>query len=166
MNQQEILDRMRRLCSTREYCRRDILLKIESLIAKERKSAECSPNKGVGANSIKSPESISAEDIINTLCEEKFIDDKRYATFFAKDKSSLQGWGENKIKYALQNKGIEIDFIKFAIVQIDQDRSTEKLKKVIATKRDSLRGDPKAKEKLIRFLLSRGYTWQQFNDLI
>ena len=81
-------------------------------------------------------------------------------------KSSLQGWGENKIKYALQNKGIEIDFIKFAIAQIDQDRSTEKLKKVIATKRDSLRGDPKAKEKLIRFLLSRGYAWQQFNDLI
>ena len=103
MNQQEILDRMRRLCSTREYCRRDILLKIESLIAKERKSAESSPNKGVGANSIKSPESISAEDIINTLCEEKFIDDKRYATFFAKDKSAtgtanrLCGRAGNKI---------------------------------------------------------------------
>ena len=114
----------------------------------------------------KSPDRVSAQEIVDTLCKENFIDNRRYATFFAKDKSTLQGWGDNKIKYALQNKGIEIEFIKFAIEQIERDRSTEKLKKVIATKSASLKDDPKRREKLIRFLLSRGYTWQQFNNLI
>ena len=55
-----------------------------------------------------------AVKVLNVLVEEKFVDDRRYAAAFARDKSTIAGWGAVKIRYMLSAKGISKDSISEA----------------------------------------------------
>ena len=44
--------------------------------------------------------------IINKLIEDDFLNERRYATAFARDKFRFNQWGRIKISYALKLKGI------------------------------------------------------------
>ena len=46
------------------------------------------------------------DSVINTLLEDKFIDEQRYALFYTKDKFNYNKWGKIKIEYALKQKNI------------------------------------------------------------
>ena len=74
------LNNLRRLCSRREYCTSDVLKKAE-------KSLEGDIEK--------------ARDVLDILIKEKYVDDLRYCEAYAREKSSISGWGEVKIKYML-----------------------------------------------------------------
>ena len=87
----KVLDRMRVLCSRREYCRSDIMKKL--LTALEGDSDQ-------------------AQRLMDQLISEKYIDDSRYASAYARDKSSIAGWGAVKIRYMLQAKGISQEDIR------------------------------------------------------
>ena len=82
---EKVLDRMRNLCSRREYCRSDIMKKVLKALDGDR---------------------TGAEKITETLVREKYIDELRYSSAFARDKASIAGWGETKIRYMLSAKGI------------------------------------------------------------
>lgn len=101
----------------------------------------------------------TAAEILRELVEDKFVDDLRYASAFARDKSSLNGWGPIKIKYALAAKGIRGETASAALAGIDPEKADEKLESLLASKRKSLEGDPALKLKLIKFALSRGYDY-------
>lgn len=53
--------------------------------------------------------------IIATLETEQFIDKKRYLRAFILDKMLLQRWGKDKVRYALQQKGITKNEIELQI---------------------------------------------------
>lgn len=150
MNRNHLGDMMR-LCSRREYCTEDIRHKLQ----------------------LRQLESDSINEIIKTLTEEGYLSDSRYATAFARDKSSLQGWGSAKIKLALHRKGIDAETIKDAMTGIDAKEAAKKLKTVLEIKHKSLIKEdlrknnctaPDAsrlytiKNKLVRFGISRGYS--------
>ncbi len=141
----KVLDRMRGLCSRREYCRSEILKK--ALTALEGDSS-------------------AADEIVETLVNEKYIDDLRYASAFARDKASIAGWGETKIKFMLSSKGISKEVISAALEEIDADKASYKLRRIIEVKAKSLKDDPQKKMKLIRFALGRGYSYDDIKDLI
>ena len=82
---EKVADRMRRLCSRREYCVGDIRKKL--MVQLEGNAAE-------------------AAEILEHLMKEKYIDDLRYASAYARDKASISGWGATKIRYMLSAKGI------------------------------------------------------------
>ena len=134
----KLLSKLQAACSRREYCIRDIREK-----------------------ALKAPEGDSAgvEEIIASLLEDGFLDERRYAAAFARDKSSLAGWGPIKIRQMLRSKGIPDETIREALGEIDLERASEKLRRLLETKRRSLEGDPAWKYKLIRFALSRGYDY-------
>lgn len=141
MDSKKIYSRMAKLCSAREYCRRDIEKKIEALAGDE---------------------AIDTQAIISQLCEEKYLDENRYAAFFARDKSALSGWGEQKIRHALAAKGVERDVIENALGQIDGSKAREKMEAVLSAKLRTLKGEgQQVMGKLFRFGLSRGYTYNQ-----
>lgn len=113
------------------------------------------------------PES-EAEEIVGTLCSEGYVDDRRYARAFARDKSALQGWGNLKIKLALQRKGIEAEVISAALEEIDSEAATSKLESLLRAKLRTLRKEEDAatrRAKVLRYALGRGYGYDQINKV-
>jgi regulatory protein len=100
----------------------------------------------------------SAEEIVKTLKEEKFIDEKRYASAFIRDKVNFQKWGMIKIRYALTGRGIPPEIAEEAIMQADKYEYRAMISNEITKKQKSLKDNsPGSRQKLIRFCLSRGY---------
>jgi regulatory protein len=103
---------------------------------------------------------------MDQLISEKYIDDSRYASAYARDKSSIAGWGAVKIRYMLQAKGISQEDISSALADIDDDRASSKLYKLLETKARSLKNDPQKGLKLKRFALSRGYGYDEVSKMV
>ena len=143
--QKRILDRLRGLCSRREYCVADVL-----------KKATDGLEGGHAA----------AQEVVDVLVNEKYVDDLRYASAFARDKSAIQGWGEVKIRYMLSAKGVSRDVIDKALEEIDQDKADSRLEKLLQNKLKSLKDDPQCRLKLLRFALGRGYSYDEVNDVV
>ncbi len=97
-----------------------------------------------------------------------FINDESYTKAFIKDKTKTQG--KQKIKYALKNKGISEEIIEEELSNLDMEREKENanilaLKKYnILIKREN--DKYKIKEKIIRFLISRGYNYEVAKDAV
>ncbi|MDP4088340.1 MAG: recombination regulator RecX [Bacillota bacterium] len=91
-----------------------------------------------------------------------FLDDKRYAEMYMKEKS--RSVGRNKLRYDLIKKGVEDDIIEEiqdTISEVSEIEGAEILagkKYSVLSKRE--RDNRKLYEKLLRFLVSRGYTWE------
>ena len=97
--------------------------------------------------------------MLDRLVADRFVDDARYAAAFAREKSSLTGWGPEKIRYALIMKGIPRPDIAAAISGTDPEAAEAKLEKLVTAKCKTLQGDPYIKFKLIKYALSRGYLY-------
>lgn len=145
MDPQKVADRMRGLCSRREYCRQDIMKKV--LAALDGDADE-------------------AGRVMDGLVEEKYIDDLRYASAYARDKSSIAGWGSTKIRYMLASKGIDRETIAAALQEVDEGKASDRLEKLLAGKVRSLKDDPQRRMKLLRFALGRGYQYDEAAEVI
>ena len=138
-------DRLRRLCSRREYCRSDVMKKALDALDGDRNAAE---------------------QVVQALVDEKYVDDLRYASAFARDKASLAGWGEVKIRYMLGTKGISKDIINMALEEIDAGKAQSRLEKLLETKYKTLKDDPQCRLKMLRFALGRGYGYDEVTDVV
>ena len=133
-----------RLCAVREYCRADIRSKLAALPPAE------------------------AQEVLDTLCREGFVDDTRYARAFARDKSALQGWGSLKIKLALQKKAIDAGVVAAALEKIDGEAARKKQEQVLRAKWKALESetDPKRREaRFFRYALGRGYGYDEIKRI-
>ena len=142
---QKVADRMRALCSRREYCRKDVMKKVMTAL---------------------DGDVAKAEEVVAKLVEERYVDDLRYATAFARDKASIAGWGEAKIRYMLSSKGIDRELIAQALDEVDDKRAETRLEKLMVNKVRSLKDDPQRRLKLLRFGLGRGYSYDQVTEMI
>ena len=136
---------MRNLCSRREYCRSDIMKKAMSALDGDREKAE---------------------KVIEILVAEKYIDELRYASAFARDKSSISGWGETKIRYMLSSKGVPREIIDKALEEIDESKAMTRLEKLMENKYRSLKDDPQCRLKMLRFGLGRGYGYDEVSEVL
>ena len=100
-------------------------------------------------------------DIIKYLIKERFIDDKRYAILYARDKARFNNWGPQKIRFQLLNKHISSEIIDEALSQTDIDEQIEKLQTLLTNKAQQIKHDDKWKlrNQLIRFGLSKGFDY-------
>ena len=138
--EKKVLERLQRQCARMEYCASDIRRK--ALKAMEG-DAE------------------AADRITAALVADRFVDDRRYAAFFARDKASLQGWGPVKIRFQLRGKGISDEIITEALQEIDPEKAALKLDRLAAEKYRLLKDDPQCRLKLLKALLSRGYGYDE-----
>lgn len=142
---QKVADRLRGLCSRREYCRSDMMKK--AIAALDGDQSE-------------------ATRVVDLLVKERYVDDLRYASAFARDKSSISGWGSVKISHMLSAKGISREIIDAALEEIDEEKASSRLDKLLQSKARSLKDDPQAKLKLLRFALGRGYGYEEVKDVV
>ena len=100
-----------------------------------------------------------AEQIINLLQKEKFLDDSRYATFYVRDKFRFNGWGKIKLAVMLRQKKIPESVIQESLNQIDPELYKQKCMHLISDKSASLKetNQFKQKGKLFRFAAQRGF---------
>ena len=141
----KLTDRLRGQCSRREYCTADIRKKALKALDGDAEAAA---------------------KVVETLVKEKYVDDLRFASAFARDKSSIQGWGEVKIRYMLAAKGISRQNIDSALEEIDGARAASRLEKLMENKYRSLKDDPQCRLKMLRFGLGRGYGYEEISGIV
>lgn len=141
----KVLDRLQAQCSKREYCSSDILRKGLTAFEGDREQAT---------------------KLLDSLIQDRFVDDLRYATAFAREKSRLTGWGPAKIKYMLVGKGIPRSIVDEALKEVDPDEAERKMRSVLEAKYKTLAGDPQEKFKLLKFGLTRGYEYDAIAPVV
>lgn len=108
------------------------------------------------------------EETIEFLKSYNFINDESYVKLFVKEK--LKSKGKNKIKFDLQQKGIDSELISKAFLEISDDVENLKAKELCIKKYNILKkstdDERKIKEKLFRYLVSRGYDFSLSNEII
>ncbi len=107
-------------------------------------------------------------ETLKFLEEYNFINDESYAKAFIKDKTKTQG--KQKIKYALKNKGVSEEIIEEELSNVDMEKEKENAK-ILALKKYNVlikreNDKYKIKEKIIRFLISRGYNYEVAKDAV
>ena len=107
--------------------------------------------------------------VLNALIDAKFLDDERFAKAYAVGKLRIKYWGVNKIKQGLQLKRIDRELIAQAIAAMyDEENYIGILQQLAQRKWQELHKekDPwMRKQKLFRFLASRGFNYDEFSDL-
>lgn len=141
----KVLSSLQRQCSRRECCSSDIYKK--ALKALDGDAAK-------------------AAAILESLKDDKYVDDLRYASAYIREKSAISGWGMTKISYMLAAKGIDRAVISEASKDADPAASSRKLEAVLRNKYKSLSDDPAARLKLLRFALGRGYSYDEVREVV
>ena len=133
----QALNRLASLCSRSEYAESDCRAKLIAW--------HIAPN--------------DADSIMQSLVENHFVDDRRYAHAFTSDKFKFSGWGRQKIAHALRQKQIPQDAIADAIEEINEDDYIATLYRIMHSKARAIEGKDyaHAKAALLRFAASRGF---------
>ena len=108
------------------------------------------------------------EGVLAKLIEQRFIDDKRYAEAYVREKSNLAGWGARKIAFQLRQKGIDKEIINTSLASLDGDAQlaqlTAKLERKMRTTKAvnnyELRG------KLLRYGMGLGFDYEMTRSAI
>ena len=103
------------------------------------------------------------EEIISRLKDLGLLDDERYLEIYLEEKFNYSSDGSIKIKNKLYQKGFKSTDVdphlhKFKEIEF------ENLKKLIENRRNSRKKEDK--NKLIRFLLSKGYEYSMISEVI
>lgn len=107
-----------------------------------------------------------AEGVLAKLVRDRFIDDARYAGAFVREKLRLSGWGEYKIRTALQRKRIDRALFDAALAEADRSGMDERLRRQLERKARTAKYTTQyeLKTKLIRYGLSLGYDYETVLD--
>ncbi|MEK7127144.1 MAG: RecX family transcriptional regulator [Patescibacteria group bacterium] len=99
------------------------------------------------------------DDVINKLKKIKLLDDEVFAKWFVDQRNTFRPKGKRVLEQELRIKGIKPEIIK-KVLSEDETSEFEKALGLISKKKLTDR------EKIIRFLGSRGFPWDIINDVI
>ena len=139
MNEQEAYLQLAALCAQAEHCEQEMRDKMKRWELDE----------------------MVQNHVINRLTEERYIDNERYARAFVKDKIRYNKWGRRKVQQALWMKRIDTDIQQQVLDEIDEKEYLDVLRPLLKQKRKSIKAenDYELNQKLVRFALSRGFTF-------
>lgn len=127
-------DKVKKYCAFQERSRLEVRRKMASL--------KMSPSE--------------ADELMQELEGQGFVNDERFAECFIRGKINIKRWGRVKIRIELQQHGISSDIISQKMSEIDDNQYFENLQYLIFRwNRENPDGE---KQKLFRFLMSKGYT--------
>ena len=128
-------------CSASEHCKDDVFRKLEQW--------------GV-------PVDIQGI-VVAHLVKERYIDERRYAIAFVRDKYRFNLWGRIKIAQALKMKRVPTECISAAMDEVDEEEYLSVLTSLLQKKRNSVKGanDYERNGKLIRFAAGHGYAMDE-----
>ena len=107
--------------------------------------------------------------VLDKLLADRYIDNRRYAEAYTREKSQLSGWGERKIAMQLRLKGVERETISAVLAELmDDDDKRERLREKLQRKLRSTKAanDYELRGKLLRYALGLGYDYDMAADVI
>ena len=133
----QVLDKMAKYCAYQERCVKEVRDKLKTFdIAEEEKTK-----------------------ILDYLLDNHFVNDERYAKAFVRGKVNQSGWGINKIRFHLIQKGINKDIIDEALGQTDKEAYHQRLIDILKTKAKTIKAasDFEKKRKLAAYAMQKGF---------
>jgi len=145
MSLKEAKEKAMRCCSRKECCRKEIFDKAVSW--------GCTPAE--------------AQEIVDFLVEQKFVNERRYTEAFVKDKLRFNKWGRVKISYMLRSQYIDRSTIMDVFSEIDEKEYCRLLFDELQKKYRTVRGNAvKIRGKLFRFAAGRGFEQDIIHEAI
>ena len=145
----QVLDKMAKYCAYQERCVKDVREKLKTFdIPQEEKTR-----------------------ILDYLLDNRFVDDERFAKSFVRGKVNQSGWGMNKIRFHLMQKGISKELIDEALGQTDEEIYRQRLMDILTTKAKIVKAasDFEKKRKLAAYAMQKGFegnlVWEVLKDL-
>ncbi len=142
-----------------------LIVKLESYCAYQERCLFEIQNKLIQLSASES----DAKKVIQHLEKFRFYDQKRFAQSFAQGKLRINKWGKAKIKAALIQKFIDKETIKEALDLIDYDEYLSILKGLVHRKNTELskeKDEWAKKQKILRFLSSRGFSYDEIQEFL
>ena len=146
---EQVLDKMAKYCAYQERCVKDVMDKLRSYdIPQEAK-----------------------DEILAYLLDNRFVDNKRFAKAFVKGKINQSGWGLNKIRFHLIQKGIDKEIIDEALEGTDEETYRQRLIEILKIKAKTVKAenDFDKKRKLAAYAMQKGFeadlVWEALKDL-
>lgn len=146
-SREQIIQKMEAFCAYQERCLHEVLTKLQRLGTDE----------------------VLANEILTHLKDQRFLDERRFVEAFVHGKLRINKWGRQKIKAALIQKRISANLIQEGLYTfISDDEYHAILLSLIARKKNELTSEKNLhikKQKLMRFLLSRGFQYDEFSSV-
>ena len=133
----DVLDKMAKYCAYQERCVKDVTDKLKTFELSEKERNE----------------------ILNYLIDNRFVNNKRFAMAFVKGKINQSGWGLNKIRFHLMQKGIAKETIDEALESFDEEAYRKRLHDVLSSKAKTVKAanDFERKRKLAAYAIQKGF---------
>lgn len=97
-----------------------------------------------------------AQEALERLVGIGELDDERFAARYAEDKRSLRGWGPDRIRAALVDRGIERGLAEAAAAGEDPMAQAERAAELLTTRRGDLDHEA-GRGRALAYLARRGY---------
>lgn len=109
-----------------------------------------------------------ARKVLDRLLRDRFIDDRRYAEAYAREKTGLNGWGAFKIRRMLVSKGIAKDIIDPVLAALDKPSAEARLREMLERKKRSAKAASayELKGKLMRYGMGLGYDYELVQSVV
>jgi regulatory protein len=106
--------------------------------------------------------------VMQRLVGERYVDDERYARAFVRDKIRYNKWGRRKVEQALWMKRIDDDIRERVLGEVDDGEYLAVLRPLLKQKCRSTKAatDYELNQKLVKFALSRGFTYDIIRQCI
>ena len=134
------------LCARSEHCQHDMLEKMRRWEMSDEAQAR----------------------VMQRLISERYVDDERYARAFVRDKIRYNKWGRRKVEQGLWQKRIDDNIRQQVLDEVDEEEYLSVLRPLLKQKRRSTKAesDYEMNRKLVRFALSRGFTYDIIRQCI
>lgn len=109
------------------------------------------------------------DEVLDILEKEEYLNDKIYCEIFIEDKRKLNGYGKNKIKSLLIQKGISKNIFEDFLDEFEYDEEFDNALKMGIKKLNLLSNEEdkfKKKQKIINYLAYRGFGFDVINDVL
>ncbi len=108
-------------------------------------------------------------EVIEQLIDMKFIDHRRYATAYVRDKINLSDWGPQRIRLELGHKEVEEEITAEVLEELfDKEMLRERLLKALTKRKRTTRykDNYELKNKLLRYGATLGYDYSTISDVL
>ena len=145
----QVLDKMAKYCAYQERCVKDVRDKLKTYDIPQE----------------------DRDKILVFLLDNRFVNDERFAKSFVRGKVNQSGWGMNKIRFHLMQKGITKELIDEALGQTDEEVYRQRLIDILKTKSKTVKAetDYEKKRKLAAYAMQKGFegslVWEVVKNL-
>jgi len=145
----QVLDKMAKYCAYQERCVKDVKDKLKTFDIPQE----------------------SKDEILDYLLDNRFVNDERFARSFVRGKVNQSGWGVNKIRFHLMQKGIAKELIDEALGRTDEEVYRQRLIDILKAKSKTVKAanDFEKKRKLAAYAMQKGFesalVWDVVNGI-